>query len=478
MLHHLFNALGTPFRIIPWYIWLAAGLAAAWFGRNILLIIATIIAFHPVPVPPLFQGEPETVAEARLQDIEHFEHVRRNERSMTDAIRARFDARVAALEAQAATLSDAEFMLGLARAQAEIDNGHSNTSPTRLVAGFPRLPVRLTDMAGELRILRARSGQAALLGARVDAINGVPAGQAAARFRDVFGGNDAFVATLVPALLDAPDFLAAVGLAEPAGAVVLDLTLADGRGMAVSLDAEPADPDAPRAFPGDLPQPWVMADDWMAVQPPGSPLYLAHPDRGYWMERIEAGNVAYIALRTNLDDDSAESLNAFAARIRDELAAEPARAIIVDQRFSGGGDLTMTHELMASLPELTEGRVYHLVSGNTFSAAIVNVASTVEVAPDRTLLVGEPVGDRLQFWAEGWAYTLPNSGFRARYSTGYYDFQNGCEGLFRCHWGSWHIFPILVDDLDLDIAAPLTFDAFAAGRDPALDAVLALEQHP
>ena len=120
-----------------------------------------------------------------------------------------------------------------------------------------------------------------------------------------------------------------------------------------------------------------------------------------------------------------------------------------------------------------EGRVYLLASGNTFSAGIVNLAMAEEAAPERTFIVGEPIGDRLQFWAEGWWFSLPNSGFRARYSTGFYDLQNGCEGIFICHWGSLHIFPVIVDDLDIDIAAPLTFEAYAAGRDPGMEAVLA-----
>lgn len=475
MLRHVFRFLGTPFRVIPWYVWLGLVAIAGWFGRNILLIIATIIAFHPIPVPPLFQGEPETVAEARLQDLQHFHHVRRNERSMTPQMRDRFDARIAELTDAVDTLTDAEFLLGLARAQAEIDNGHSNTSTTRLVARFPRLPVRFADMAGELRILRARAGQDAILGARVEAINGVPAGEVMARFRDTLGGNDAFAATLLPGLMDAPDFLAAVDVGEAQEAVTLDLVLTDGRAMRTSLRAEPADPDAPRAFPGDLPQPWVMAEDWQVAQPQTTPLYLQNSERGYWLERIADGSIAYLSLRTNFDDESGEALRDFALRVQVELAANPPRAIIVDQRFSGGGDLTMTHDLMAALPDLTDGRVYHLVSGNTFSAAIVNLASTVEVAPERTFLVGEPIGDRLQFWAEGWAYTLPNSGFRARYSTGFYDLQNGCDGLFRCAWGSLYIFPILVEDLDLDVSAPLTFEAYAAGRDPALEVVMAME---
>lgn len=468
----------APFRLIPWYLWLVAAAVAAWFGRSILLIIATIIAFHPIPLPPLFQGEPETRAEARLQDLRHFHHVRRNERSMTDEIRARFDVRVAYLEANAGSLTDAEFMLGLARAQAEIDNGHSNTPATRLVARFSRLPVRMADMAGEIRILRVRPDQQPLLGARVDRINGVAVEDVLARFRDAYGGNDAFYLTQAPALLDAPDFLAAVEAGEAGAPVRLDLTLADGDAVQATLDAEPAAPDAERAFPGDLPQPWIhVADGWVPAEPEAFPLYLQQPGRGYWMERIENTGIVYIALRTNLDDGGEESLAAFSSRVVQTLTEHPARAVVVDQRFSGGGDLTITHEMMAALPDLVgpDGRVYLLTSGNTFSAAIVNLASARETAPDRVLLVGGPIGDRLQFWAEGWGYELPNSGFRARYSTGYYDLQNGCTGLFRCAWGSLHIFPILIDDLDVDISAPLDWTAFIAGRDPAMEAVMAEE---
>lgn len=478
MFRKFWRSITAPFRLIPWYLWLVAAAVAAWFGRSILLIIATIIAFHPIPLPPLFQGEPETVAEARLQDLRHFHHVRRNERSMTDEMRARFDARVAYLEANAGSLTDAEFMLGLARAQAEIDNGHSNTPATRLVARFPRLPVRMTEMDGEIRILRVRPEQQPLLGARVERINGHTVEELLARFRDAYGGNDAFYLTQAPALLDAPDFLAAVDAGEADMPVRLELTLADGETVQVLLDAEPAAPDAERAFSGDLPQPWVhVTDGWVAAEPDASPLYLQQPGRGYWMERIENTGIVYIALRTNLDDGGEESLAAFSSRVVQTLTEQPARAVVVDQRFSGGGDLTITHEMMAALPDLVgpDGRVYLLTSGNTFSAAIVNLASAREVAPERVLLVGEAIGDRLQFWAEGWGYELPNSGFRARYSTGFYDLQNGCTGLFRCAWGSLHIFPILIEDLDVDIPAPLDWAAFIAGRDPAMEAAIAEE---
>lgn len=470
----IWRAFTFPFRMIPWwgYLLIAAGLA--YLGRNILLIIATIIAFHPIPIPPLFQGEPETVLEARLQDLEHFDHVRRNERSLDAQTRAGFAAAVDALEARAGELTDAGFQLELARSQAMIDNGHSNASATRMVETFPRLPVRSAWMDGELRILRALSGQENLLGAEITAINGTPASEVIMAFRDAFGGVDASYLTFAPLLLETPAYLEAAGLG--AGPVRIDYV--DRAGISGRTTLEPVEPfeGATRLYSGDLLMPWRSEDDrWQVLQPAGQPLYLARPDNDYWFEILPDGDTVYISIRANLDDDSGEPLSAWVERAEAEIRALSPRHVIVDQRFNGGGDLTQTEPLMSALGDIVgpEGRIYLLVSGNTFSAGIVNMAMAKESAPDRTIIVGEAIGDRLQFWAEGWWFSLPNSGFRARYSTGFYDLQNGCEGLFICHWGSLHIFPVIVDDLDVDIPAPLTFEAYAAGRDPALEAVLA-----
>lgn len=463
-----------PFRIIPWWGYLIGLAILAWFGRGVLLIGATIIAFHPIPVSPLFQGEPETVAQARLQDLEHFDHVRRNERSFDAESRQAFADAIDALAARAATLTDAEFQLELARLQARIDNGHSNASATRMVQPFPRLPIRSAWFAGELRVLRALPGHQAMLGAQITAINGISADAAVWAFRDAFGGVDESYLTFAPLLLESPDYLAAVGMA--AEITTLEVILTDGSTQIVTLEEVPPSADGERVFSGDLLQPWRREhDQWRVFEPAGDPLYLRHPDNAYWFEALPDGETVYVSLRANLDDDSGEPLSAWVARAEAEIRALAPRTIIVDQRFNGGGDLAQTEPLMTALGDIVgeDGRVYLLASGNTFSAGIVNLAMAKEAGPDRTYLVGEPIGDRLQFWAEGWWFSLPNSGFRARYSTGFYDLQNGCEGIFICHWGSLHIFPVIVDDLDIDISAPLTFEAYAAGRDPAMEAVWA-----
>jgi hypothetical protein len=53
----------------------------------------------------------------------------------------------------------------------------------------------------------------------------------------------------------------------------------------------------------------------------------------------------------------------------------------------------------------------------TFSAAISSVGYLEQTAPDRVTIVGEIVGDRLEFWAEGGPVTLPRTGMRLSVST-------------------------------------------------------------
>lgn len=474
MLAQTVRFLTAPFRLIPWYVWLVTAAVLAWLGRNILLIIATIIAFHPIPVPPIFQGEPADIAEARAQDLRHFSHVRRNERSMDEAMKLRFDAAVEALEVEAADLTDAEFQLALARIQAIIDNGHSNGSATRMVQSFARLPIRTTWFGNELRVMRAQPGQEALLGARLTHIGGEPVETVMARFRDAFGGVDASFRTFAPLLLETPAYLAAVGIDDP----VLRLRFDDGRVETRTLSPVAPVEGASRYYSGDWIVPdWVETEDWLAIQPQVEPLYLRHTDRGYWFEPVPELDAVYLNLSRNYDGDGDERLVDFVVRAGDQIEAIAPSVLIIDQRLNGGGDLTITAPLMRRLGELVgpDGRVYMLTNGNTFSAGIVNLAMAKQAAPEQTVLVGSPVGDRLQFWAEGWWFSLPNSGFRARYSTGFYDLQNGCEGLFICPWGSLHMFPVIVDDLDIDIPAPMTWDAYIAGRDPAMEAIRAIE---
>ena len=144
--------------------------------------------------------------------------------------------------------------------------------------------------------------------------------------------------------------------------------------------------------------------------------------------------------------------------------------LVLDLRLNGGGDLTQTRDFAERLPKLVKGRIFTLVSPWTFSAAISTLGYLKQAAPDRITIVGEAVGDRLDFFAEGKSTTLKHSNERFAYATERHDYRGGCAKFDDCH-RPVVTRPIAVPSLDPDIAAPWTIEAYRAARDPAMEAV-------
>jgi hypothetical protein len=145
--------------------------------------------------------------------------------------------------------------------------------------------------------------------------------------------------------------------------------------------------------------------------------------------------------------------------------------LIVDLRFDGGGDLNTTRPLFEALPGMVpgDGRIFALTSGWTFSAGISSLGYMKAAGGAKVTIVGESIGDRLEFWAEGDIMELPVSKATLLYATERHNYMTGCPES-DCH-GSirWH--PIRVPTLEPDIRTPLTHQEYREGRDPALEAV-------
>ena len=88
-------------------------------------------------------------------------------------------------------------------------------------------------------------------------------------------------------------------------------------------------------------------------------------------------------------------------------------------------------------------------------------------------LIGEPVGDRTRFWAEGGRFTLPNSKLMLQFATGLHDYARPCWHESGCFWVLW-FFPTGVANLDPDVRVPYTFDDYVHLRDPLLAKALEL----
>lgn len=175
-----------------------------------------------------------------------------------------------------------------------------------------------------------------------------------------------------------------------------------------------------------------------------------------------------IELRQNRSTPG-HDIDDFQELITKELRARKPRHLVLDMRVNGGGDLTTTRSFMQSLPSLVSGRIVVLTSPWTFSAAISSIGYIEQLAPDRVAIVGEEVGDRLEFWSEGRPFTLNRSGIIISRATERHDYATGCKPYKDCH-ANLVRHPISVRSLEPNVAAPWTIEAYRAGRDPAMEA--------
>ena len=89
------------------------------------------------------------------------------------------------------------------------------------------------------------------------------------------------------------------------------------------------------------------------------------------------------------------------------------------------------------------------------------------------MVIGQEVGDRLKFWAEGKQFRLPNSKIRIRAATGYHDWQNNNYIPFKSFWINI-FFGVPAKDLSLDYKVKNTFDDYKNGIDKVLSEITTL----
>ncbi len=159
-----------------------------------------------------------------------------------------------------------------------------------------------------------------------------------------------------------------------------------------------------------------------------------------------------------------ESLARFEERVMAAFADHPVRALVVDLRFNTGGNLSLASGLMERLEQRTRSIRRFVITGRaTFSAGISHAAAWRQAGS--VAIVGEPVGDALDFWSEGGNITLPNSRLDAHFANGAHSYS-----LAPCPEGA----PCLEmnsPSLRPDLPVTTSWQAYRAGRDPAMEAI-------
>jgi hypothetical protein len=211
-----------------------------------------------------------------------------------------------------------------------------------------------------------------------------------------------------------------------------------------------------------------MGSGWISYKPARGGVPLSHRDMDTLFEDVVIPGSCARYIRLELTTDAGKQLlEPFLAKTEADLKAHPPCAAIVDLRGNGGGDYTKASHFAHRLPDLVRGRIVLLTDPNTFSAAITTTAFIKQAGGNRVTIVGEPVGDRVAFFAEGNQGRLPNLGLSETYETGKHDYGAPCTDWDVCYWLNW-FYPVRVKTLQPDERIPQRFADWNAGRDPAL----------
>jgi tetratricopeptide (TPR) repeat protein len=369
-----------------------------------------------------------------------------------------FESAVKKVQDSVAKLTDIQLILEAMKLMRAVGDGHSAVWITANRPEFrTALPVVFYLFAEGVFIVSADAKHADLLGARVLSFGDQDTG-AVLRALDALIPRDNEVGTLVTAaaMLRHPVLLHGLGLIPEAQSVPLTLRAMDGSARTVRLTTDSPDLRVRNV----LPQGWVFLPE--RLEPP-VPLYVKDRARPYWFEHLPASRTVYFQWNL-VRDDPAESLAAFSTRLHAFIRDHDVDKLVIDLRWNNGGNtllvLPLLHELIASDVN-RRGKLFVIVGRRTFSAA-QNAATLIE-RHTQAIFVGEPTGSSPNFVGEEDPVTLPYSKLQINVS----------DLFWQSSWPydsrTW---------IGPEIYVPLTFAAFRANRDPALEAILEYPAEP
>lgn len=454
------------------------GILVAGIAASGILFYAMMRHFHP-PAPAAHYAEAGNALELQRQDLEYFELLIALDRAFSIEARLEATRRIEALKLQTSVLDGAHFRGALMEIDALADNGHSEVSNDH--EGSPQeLPIRVAEFPEGLFVMRATEPNADLLGGRVTAVDGQLIETVISRLALLRGGAPQWRKAYASQFVVVQDLLYGTDVARDAQKSTWTVVTRDGSTVSRSLSAY-----APPAS-----QPWVFVKRWMSSDPvigftadwralearAPAPVSLQDFDNAFRSFQIPGSCTWFVQLKSN-SDVGTQRIKDFTSQTRARMRQSQPCNVILDLRFDDGGNYLNTYRFARELPGLIAptGRIYVLTGPWTFSAGISTVAFVKNAAPNRVLILGEPVGDRAAFFSEGGRACLPHHPLCVSYETGKHDYQHSCKDWGTCYWLDF-LLRSRVTSLDPDETIATRFEDWDAGIDPVLTRALHLSK--
>jgi len=398
------------------------------------------------------------------------------DRSFDPEARQQFRHVIADLQSTVDRKTDEQIIVELAKAVALAKNAHTRLYLLRNRSELRRYPIRVWWFVDGLYVVRTTPEYSELLGAKILRVGGRPVEQVKQSVDPLFAGNPSWHKYMSAYSITSPDVLSGLGLVGSDGSAEIEFRNSLGKKGRRQLEPLPLHrSDLPNESWWDL-CPARPRDDgtWVSALSTDAarlPLYLQNTERQYWSQYLSQPRIFYIQFNRALNAPTGESLAEFGTRVLKELQATTADKIVVDLRFNTGGDLTIGRTFIERLTVQANERkikVYVIVGRATFSAGLFHALQLRQEA--HAILVGEPVGDEMDFWSEGGNVLTPNS----RLSLHYADRFHSMSAVERPEFKQY-----LVTDTDLSVASAepdifvkMSARDYFAGRDAALEATM------
>jgi hypothetical protein len=353
------------------------------------------------------------------------------------------------LKGKLATATDDELMVGVTRIVARVSakgrDSHTGLFPWNPSSTFTlhSLPLRLWVFPDGVHVIAALAPHTDLVGVRLDTIAGRPVAEVIRAIDPLIPrDNDATVRLLTPRFLLIPEVLHGLGLVDAVGPLELGVT--DAAGVARTVTVDPIPMTDYNAWAGGYGL-FLPADPKV--------LYLSRMDEPLWWTRLADGTLFVQYNRVEFLEP---------ALLRDLVGAATAanvKRVVVDIRHNYGGEVRDLTPVVDALdePKVDQpGRLFLITGRNTYSAACLFAAELQ--ARTGVTIVGEPMGGSPNLWGDPDDISLAWSGLTVGVST-----------MFEL--------ATTADDvrltIDPELAVPLTYADWAAGRDAALEKIRA-----
>lgn len=425
------------------------------------------------------QPSPPLTPQQMREDLVYARDVwKPQDKSFSPAATREFNRIIDQAIANVGSLDPLGFWMTLARALAVSGNGHTMVNGDN--PPFPSLPIHVWWFRDGLYIVRAQPEYDYLLGARIEKIGRDTPEQALAAVTPYISGHSPWVRSMSPDYLRIPALLHRLGITASDSETQLTVQLWGRSGsQQVSLPLASM-PDPTDGWGALRPEPASQKGRWPGVIDSVKSVPLTYQEPVNLSSRWLGPDHRVLYIRSNQiwGFGGPDIHDKLAVIFLSQIVPEHPKSVIVDLRFNGGGNFFSTILFAQALPELLPrgGHIYVLVSGNTFSAAIVTAAMLKESGGRKVVFLGMPMGDAEGFWAEGQPVPLPHSRLELRPGTQFEDWGRGCHDMQRCFFPDVIWGPKSPISLQPDEEIAPTFAEYAAGWDPVLQRALALSR--